>query len=596
MRILLVWGGNSKNPFGELVETTLGSTLPYEAISYVWANSTRSRSLALRGGLSLKITESLYNALRSIRHSKIEDGARAVWADGVCINQEDVVERGQQVKLMAEIYHSACRVITYVGEDVANVERGIDLASNLIRCSKELETCTPVTSNLADRVHRKHGIPRNRYHPAWHSLRDFLHRPWYTRMWIIQESLHNDNMVMMCGKTSISWEIFTQFCKVIETGVYNSLLWLEIQPDSERRLGAMGQMARLRTEYRQRQISLLELLASSRDLDCSDPRDRVFALTSLLRDAQIDTDYTKSAARLFTEIASAMLSSYGPIVLSYAGVNGNLAVDVASWVPDWSFAPTQIPVFQCRRFNSSGATAWSMGEIDLASGSLRISSKIFDKIVDVTDTLRRAFVTARMTRSAWVRDQYLRLTASRSAYPGGGSYVNAFWRTIISDLNPEDRFQGSSAPVSLARDFEAYVRPDKARAKREASKAFPMPNIDPTVVAAWERERDMDGSALDEGYKEDEFSSLRGGNAVIQGRGGDRYRDVILKVGNLYWKLFTTEKGYIGMCVEGVTVGDDVAFFVGVNVSFVLRSLSPISKYQLVGDCYVHGLMNGEVF
>src|SRR5262249_43996488 len=159
--------------------------------------------LAIRGGITLKITKSLYNALRSFRHSKVEDGTRALWADGVCINQEDLEERGQQVKLMAEIYRSARRVITYVGEDTANVERGIDLAKKLILCSNELGAFpTAVTS-----AYRKYNVPYME-DPAWHSLRDFLCRPWYTRIWIIQESLHNNNMLIMCGKVVIPWKLF----------------------------------------------------------------------------------------------------------------------------------------------------------------------------------------------------------------------------------------------------------------------------------------------------------------------------------------------------------------------------------------------------
>lgn len=95
LRILLLSGGNANHLFAELIETTLGDNFPYEAISYVWGDSTKSHRLVLQDGMTLKITKSLYNALRSIRHSNVEDGARALWADGVCINQEDLEERGQ---------------------------------------------------------------------------------------------------------------------------------------------------------------------------------------------------------------------------------------------------------------------------------------------------------------------------------------------------------------------------------------------------------------------------------------------------------------------------------------------------------------------
>ena len=83
-RILLLTGGSTTPLFAELIETTISDNFPYEAISYVWGDPTKSQCLAIRGGMTLKITKSLYNALRSIRHSKVEDGTRALWADGVC--------------------------------------------------------------------------------------------------------------------------------------------------------------------------------------------------------------------------------------------------------------------------------------------------------------------------------------------------------------------------------------------------------------------------------------------------------------------------------------------------------------------------------
>jgi len=158
---------------------------------------------------------------------------------------------------MAEIYRSERRVITYIGEDTGNVERGIDLAKKFILCSEGLDA--HVTPAVAAPVFHKHNIP-DKYDPAWPSLQDFLCRPWYTRVWIIPESLHNNNMLMMCGKVAISWDIFTQLNKVMQKRAFGQ--FLVINPKSERQVGAMGYMAHLRMDW-QRPTSLLELLVSS---------------------------------------------------------------------------------------------------------------------------------------------------------------------------------------------------------------------------------------------------------------------------------------------------------------------------------------------
>ncbi|KAK3938721.1 heterokaryon incompatibility protein-domain-containing protein [Diplogelasinospora grovesii] len=617
IRVLRLFGGSGDDLVAELIETALGDkgSVPYEAISYVWGSATKSHLLRLLGVRTLKITASLYSALRNIRHAGTEDGIRTLWADGVCINQQDVEERSCQVQLMAEIYRSASRVITYVGNDTDNIKPAIDLAKRLILCSIELRatwTKIRVTPSSAAPYHTKYRLPSDG-DPAWLPLRNFLGRPWYTRMWIVQESLLNKNVLMMCGKVEIPWWLFTAFSRMQETSAYLNQ-YIAVTSTSERQIGAMGMMAGLRLEYevQPQSLSLLTYLARCRDLDCGDPRDRVFALSSLVQDAKIIPDYKKPMARVFTEVAAQLLRSpEGTMVLSYTSIVRD--PQVPSWAPDWSVPMAQIPIFQCQMFDASGDVITfptpPIKDIDISCGTLRLSGIIHDRIVHVTDTLRRVFVTARLARYAWARDQYLRLISGPlgTAYPGGGSYMEAFWRTLICDLDHANRFSLTSrAPASLGGDFEAYVRPDKARAKREATEYMirytpgfrpEPPPLDPKVIVAFERERDMPASIF--GEKEGEqnvFSALRGPRNDQSD--GTTYRDTILRAANVYRTFFTTEKGYIGLGLDrGMAVGDVIAFLPRTRVPFMLRPTGKKrDEYWLVADCYVHGLMYGKVF
>jgi hypothetical protein len=116
---------------------------PYLALSYVWGKSTDREPIACNGHI-LQITVSLAQALRRLRPSRVssdtgtrsaglqslngeavekeeeeedqviseelcdqsvrEGASKMVWADAICINQEDVIERNHQVQLMKEIY------------------------------------------------------------------------------------------------------------------------------------------------------------------------------------------------------------------------------------------------------------------------------------------------------------------------------------------------------------------------------------------------------------------------------------------------------------------------------------------------------------
>ncbi|KAF0324640.1 hypothetical protein GQ607_008079 [Colletotrichum asianum] len=75
----------------------------FEAISYVWGTHSRNE-IVICDGKRLKITKNLRTALQRVR---LPGGTRRLWADSICINQEDPNERGHQVALMGDIYSKA---------------------------------------------------------------------------------------------------------------------------------------------------------------------------------------------------------------------------------------------------------------------------------------------------------------------------------------------------------------------------------------------------------------------------------------------------------------------------------------------------------
>lgn len=55
-----------------------------------------------------------------------------------------------------------------------------------------------------------------------------------------------------------------------------------------------------------------------------------------------------------------------------------------------------------------------------------------------------------------------------------------------------------------------------------------------------------------------------------------------------------TDTGYIGLVPSSTEVGDEVHVLGGVTVPFVLRATAETQKYTLIGDSYIHGIMDGE--
>jgi hypothetical protein len=57
-----------------------------------------------------------------------------------------------------------------------------------------------------------------------------------------------------------------------------------------------------------------------------------------------------------------------------------------------------------------------------------------------------------------------------------------------------------------------------------------------------------------------------------------------------------TEKGYMGWCPENCIPGDFVTVLEGGPVPIILRPTAGDEQYVVVGDAYIHGIMDGEAF
>ncbi|KAK3641407.1 hypothetical protein LTR56_006917 [Elasticomyces elasticus] len=96
----------------DLYKVSLDDDPDFAALSYCWGDAKDTVEICLAGRTAL-VTRNLANALRRLRDMPQE----SFWADAICVNQEDLVERGQQVRLMVDIYSSAAMVYSYLNDD-----------------------------------------------------------------------------------------------------------------------------------------------------------------------------------------------------------------------------------------------------------------------------------------------------------------------------------------------------------------------------------------------------------------------------------------------------------------------------------------------
>jgi hypothetical protein len=123
---------------GALEHVSLVDPGPYIALSYCWGDRNNSQWLKISPSpgasfLEANITDNLASALWALWNRKRDGETRLrIWVDAICINQNDLYERSQQVQVMRQIYSKATSVVAWVDPFDHNVFlKNRDRLSNL---------------------------------------------------------------------------------------------------------------------------------------------------------------------------------------------------------------------------------------------------------------------------------------------------------------------------------------------------------------------------------------------------------------------------------------------------------------------------------
>jgi hypothetical protein len=306
IRLFQLSEGSLDEPIhGSLELASLTQFPQFEALSYTWADKdgdyTRCRKLFLGPAWDvLPITANCDAALRRLRYS---DGPRFLWVDSICINQDDNRERSHQVRNMREIYAAASHVMIYLGG--AYDESHIAM----------LEISGPHDSGAA-------AIGNDKYVVS--AIRNLFGRPYFSRIWVIQEVAMARLATVYCGVESLGWSKFHPSTLKKIDGMEVAPSWIE-HFDRPRHIGMED---------------FPQLLIDTYECKSSDPRDKVFALLGLILTANQDgllADYSLTVEQLYIGLAAHLITNYPSCkILRYRNSNPLLP----SWVPDWHESPS----------------------------------------------------------------------------------------------------------------------------------------------------------------------------------------------------------------------------------------------------------------
>ncbi|KAK3353751.1 heterokaryon incompatibility protein-domain-containing protein [Lasiosphaeria hispida] len=173
------------------LESSEGTHL-YEALSYVWGDPDQRYPISVDGRV-LSVTANLFAALVRLRDRLLD---RIVWIDAICINQDDNEEKGNQIQYMAEIYSKASRVVVWLGEAENDGERALDA---ICRAADEMSPETMFGESTETMFDES----------AKEAILALLRRPWFNRIWVLQEVAAARNVLVKCGSTEIDGYAFS---------------------------------------------------------------------------------------------------------------------------------------------------------------------------------------------------------------------------------------------------------------------------------------------------------------------------------------------------------------------------------------------------
>ena len=288
----------------------------FQAVSYTWGAEIPSKSIFCGLGDDQRLDVSL-NCYTALRHLRDPDETMTLWIDAICIDQSNVLERNMQVRIMGEIYSAARRVIVFLGErdpETNILFRHFAATDGLINDGEDPDDLPAPSASMVL------------------CLRNFLKRPWFFRIWVIQEVLNASEVVFMCGNDMASDE-------ALESCLYGHRRATRVIEH----FPAPIEMGLIYFSDRRWQCSsvlqeMLLLIVSTCKSEASDPRDRILALIPLIRSKAHDLerliDYSKSTEAIFSDFSLLLLADIGLIMLRL--LRRPHSREMSSWMVDVS--------------------------------------------------------------------------------------------------------------------------------------------------------------------------------------------------------------------------------------------------------------------
>ena len=283
-------------------------------------------------------------------------------------------------------------------------------------------------------------------------------------------------------------------------------------------------------------ITLPELIEITSMVNCSDPKDRIYALLAMLKynEFPIIPDYSKSLKQVYRDAVVHMIQTNNRLsILGHCNIRNRIA-GWPTWVPNYSVAGI------LKRARVCYASGTSAAEVHLTGGLLQLVGRHVDRVLRVVMLPRKV-------------KEVIEIIVGLMSYHGiciSHPGENTALRSLFELLYDKDRHLHGDSRVTA-----------RYNENKKLFSEFVMNPSDHNL------ERAMESSEV--------------------------FRKVL---DNQNSSLVLTQKGYIGIATCCVEISDEVCAFLG-NDDLLLLRPSESEHYQLVGPAIgMEGLTCNEAF
>ncbi|RMZ72001.1 heterokaryon incompatibility [Pyrenophora seminiperda CCB06] len=551
IRLLEINPGNDDEPIhGELIVKDLQDPeTSFWAISYVWGSEPNDQSPMFKTSKGqIRITDSLNECLIYLRRKRVK---ALLWADAICIDQGNNIEKNMQVRRMGSLYDNAKKVVIWTGgkreEDLYAMDWLLTLRGLPRQSDSALDPATKISH-----------------------INEFLSRAWFGRTWTVQELVFGSDVTIICGDQELGWNDFM-------AAIYQCEGELLKKGQKLRSSDPVVHLNKTRKLYKEesRRPNLLQLLEMFHYTKSSIPRDKLFAMLHMATDATgveaFYPDYESKDEVILARYAKEYVASHEWLQLLYRAGSGKSS-SFCTWIPDFMNSRRKEPymstisswrvngpgdgthVFSAHPPGSRGVFVQEPSS-DYGPPILAVKGYIFDSIGDCLplETTQHSFKFSNLLGSL-----------QRMANFGRHKDANLDWKEdllvkcIIGDaIGPYHKNEQSSSNSE-------QIWPPELR----------------TTICGIQLDQDA--------HKQmDEMSELSQEliKAYLQTAGS--FLALIPDAA-----LCVTDRGYIGIVPGATEPNDKVVLLFGSKVPFVLRQCGGHGQYKLIGECYVHSIMH----